>query len=244
MSSFTQLNHLCHLLCYYKSNTPFTSPNPHPISISCSPASAEQSTIMKSIDEEGQRTQQGGDVAEAEDAGNGRVAETLLRVAPIGLCLAALIIMVKNSQDGDYGSISYSDLAAFKYLVYANGACAAYSLLSAFFVAIPRPTTLSRSWTVFLLDQLLTYIILAAGTVSTEILYLAYKGNENVTWSKSCGMFDTFCRRATTSVGITFGSVVCYVLLSLISSYRLFSGFEAPIPFLSSKSPEIAAFPS
>lgn len=71
---------------------------------------------MKSIDEEGQRTQQGGDVAEAEDAGSGRVAETLLRVAPIGLCLAALIIMVKNSQDGDYGSISYSDLAAFKFV--------------------------------------------------------------------------------------------------------------------------------
>lgn len=94
------------------------------------------------------------------------------------------------------------------------------------------------------LSQLLTYIILAAGAVSTEILYLAYKGDVNVTWSEACSAFDTFCRRATTSVGITFGSAVCYVLLSLISSYRLFSTFAAPVPFLNSKNQEIAAFPS
>ncbi|KAG6484127.1 hypothetical protein ZIOFF_060921 [Zingiber officinale] len=93
-------------------------------------------------------------------------------------------------------------------------------------------------------NQLMTYIILVAGTVSTEILYLAYKGDVNVTWSEACSVLDTFCRRATTSVGITFGSTVCYVLLSLVSSYRLFSTFAAPLPFLSSKSQEIAAFPS
>ncbi|XP_042429969.1 CASP-like protein 2A1 [Zingiber officinale] len=203
---------------------------------------------MKSTDEEDhqQKPATGSDVAAepAEDFQGVRTAETLLRAVPMGLCLAAMAIMVKNSQDGDFGSISYSDLAAFKYLVYANGACAAYSLLSAFYFAIPRPATLARSWTVFLLDQLMTYIILAAGTVSTEILYLAYKGDVNVTWSEACSVFDTFCRRATTSVGITFGSAVCYLLLSLVSSYRLFSTFAAPVPFLSSKSQEIAAFPS
>lgn len=143
---------------------------------------------MKSTNEEErqQKPATGGDVAtEGEDFQGARAAETLLRAAPMGLCLAALAIMVKNSQEGDFGSISYSDLAAFKsvnldlyplivflllvtcsrecpsdfsmwkirYLVYANGACAAYSLLSAFYFAIPRPATLSRSWTVFLLDQ-------------------------------------------------------------------------------------------
>ncbi|XP_042426273.1 CASP-like protein 2A1 [Zingiber officinale] len=108
----------------------------------------------------------------------------------------------------------------------------------------PSSADSACSWTVFLLDQLMTYIILVAGTVSTEILYLAYKGDVNVTWSEACSVLDTFCRRATTSVGITFGSTVCYVLLSLVSSYRLFSTFAAPLPFLSSKSQEIAAFPS
>ncbi|KAJ3679481.1 hypothetical protein LUZ60_017492 [Juncus effusus] len=169
--------------------------------------------------------------------------ETLLRVAPLGLCIAALVVMLRNSQSNDFGSLSYSDLGAFKYLVYANGICASYSLFSAFYTAKPRQITLSRSWIMFFLDQVLTYMILAAGTVSTEILYLAYNGDENVTWSKQCSVFDTFCSKATKSVGITFGAVLCYVFLSLISSYRLFSSYETPVPFLDSKATEIAVFP-
>ncbi|KAJ8504447.1 hypothetical protein OPV22_005333 [Ensete ventricosum] len=151
--------------------------------------------------------------------------------------------MLKNAQDNDYGAISYADLTAFKYLVYANGVCAAYSLFSAFYVAVPRSTTLSRSWTLFFFDQVLTYAILAAGTMSAEIMYLAYKGDVKVTWSKECSVYGSFCKRATTSVGITFASVACYVLLSLVSSYRLFSAYETPIPFISSKGLEIASFP-
>lgn len=172
-----------------------------------------------------------------------RTAETLLRVAPLGLCVAAMVVMVKNSQTNDFGDLSYSDLGAFKYLVYANAISAAYSLFSTFYTAVPRPSTLSRYWTMFFFDQVLTYLTLAAGAVSSEILYLAYNGDESVTWSRQCNMFDTFCRKATTSVGITFGAVMCYVLLSLISSYRLFSSYEAPIPFLSGKTTEIAVFP-
>ncbi|CAL9045665.1 unnamed protein product [Musa banksii] len=188
----------------------------------------------------------GGEEAAASggaDGGDGRAAETLLRVTPVGLCVAALVIMLKNAQDNDYGAISYADLTAFKYLVYANGVCAAYSLFSAFYVAVRRPMTLSRSWTLFFLDQVLTYAILAAGTMSAEIMYLAHYGDVKVTWSKECNVFGSFCKRATTSVGITFASVACYVLLSLVSSYRLFSAYETPIPFISSKGLEIASFP-
>jgi hypothetical protein len=47
-----------------------------------------------------------------------------------------------------------------RYLVYANGLCAAYSLVSAFYTAVPRPATLSRSWIVFLLDQVIHWLLL------------------------------------------------------------------------------------
>ena len=40
-----------------------------------------------------------------------------------------------------------------RYLVHVNGICAGYSLLSAVFTAMPRPSTMSRAWTFFLLDQ-------------------------------------------------------------------------------------------
>lgn len=158
-----------------------------------------------------------------------RTAETLLRVTPMGLCLAALILTLKNSADNDFGSISYSDLGSFKYLVYVNGLCAGYSIFSAFYTAIPRPMSMSRAWILFFLDQVATYAILSAGAAAAEIVYLAYKGDDDVTWGRACGIFAGFCRKAAASVGVTFGAVCCYVVVSLISSYRLFSSYRPPI---------------
>ena len=43
-----------------------------------------------------------------------RTAETLLRLVPMGLCIAALVVMLKNSQTNDFGSLSYSKLGAFR----------------------------------------------------------------------------------------------------------------------------------
>ncbi|PNX89763.1 CASP-like protein 10-like, partial [Trifolium pratense] len=42
-----------------------------------------------------------------------RTAETFLRLLPIGLCVSALVLMLKNSEENDYGSVSYTDLGAF-----------------------------------------------------------------------------------------------------------------------------------
>ncbi|GAB4838643.1 hypothetical protein Ancab_028188 [Ancistrocladus abbreviatus] len=166
---------------------------------------------------------------EGDGSSTMRNAETLLRLLPMGLCVAALVIMLKNSQTNDYGSVSYSDLGAFKYLVHVNGICAGYSLLTAVVVAVPKPCTMSRAWTFFLLDQLLTYVTLAAGAVTSEVVYLAYKGDIAVTWSKACDSFGGFCSKALDSLILTFVVVACYAGLSLISSYRLFSMFDPPI---------------
>ncbi|KAK7305625.1 hypothetical protein VNO77_43531 [Canavalia gladiata] len=172
-----------------------------------------------------------------------RTAETFLRLLPIALCVSALILMLKNSQQNEYASLDYTDLGAFRYLVHANGICAGYSLLSAVIVAVPRPSTLPRAWTFFLLDQVLTYVILAAGAVSTEVLYLAENGDAATTWSSACGSFGRFCHKATASIAITFVAVVCYVVLSLISSYKLFSKYDAP-SCRPTTGIEVAAFPA
>nr|KJB12802.1 hypothetical protein B456_002G037500 [Gossypium raimondii] len=118
-----------------------------------------------------------------------------------------------------------------RYLVHANGICAGYSLLSAIIAAVPRPSTMPRAWTFFLLDQILTYIILGAAAVSTEVLYLANKGDSAITWSAACGTFAGFCHKATIAVVITFVAVICYAVLSLVSSYRLFTKFDAPVNY-------------
>ncbi|KAG5387037.1 hypothetical protein IGI04_038507 [Brassica rapa subsp. trilocularis] len=172
-----------------------------------------------------------------------RTAETMLRLAPVGLCLAALVIMLKDSQNNEFGSVSYSNLSAFWYLVHANGICAGYSLLSAAIAAMPgSSSTMPRVWTFFCLDQILTYVVLAAGAVSTEVLYLAYKGDNAITWSDACSSFGSFCHRAPASVIITFVVVCLYVLLSLISSYKLFTRFDPPAIVDSNKNVEVAVF--
>ncbi|CAK9324389.1 unnamed protein product [Citrullus colocynthis] len=170
-----------------------------------------------------------------------RAADSLLRLVPMGLCVAALIVMLKNSQIDDYGSVAYSDLGAFKFLVHANGICAGYSFLSAAVAAMSPASTISKAWTLFFLDQLLTYLTLAAGTVSTEVLYLAYNGDTEITWSSACGTFGKFCSKATTSVVITFVVVAFYAFISILSSYKLFSRYNAPLPD-PSKQLQIPAF--
>ncbi|KAG4955114.1 hypothetical protein AAZX31_14G194100 [Glycine max] len=173
---------------------------------------------------------------------NLRVVETFLRLFPIGLCVTALVIMLKNSQENKYGSVSYTDLGAFRYLVHANGICAGYSLFSAIFVALPRLSSMHIAWTFFVLDQVLTYIILSAGAASAEVLYLAEKGNMATAWSSACRSFGPFCHKVTASTTITFVVVVFYVLLSLISSYKLFSKYDAPTVSNPSMGADIVAF--
>lgn len=98
---------------------------------------------------------------------------------------------------------------------------------------------LSLYW---LLLQILTYVIMGAGAVATEVVYLAYKGDSAAMWSKSCGSFGGFCHKATASVVITFTVSLCYIGISLISSYRLFSKYDAPVGFYNNKGIEISAF--
>lgn len=89
--------------------------------------------------------------------------------------------------------------------------------------------------------QVLTYLVLGAGVVSTEVLYLAYNGDLAITWTAACESFGRFCHKGTASVAITFLVVVCYALLSLISSYKLFSKYEAPVS-TPTKGIEVATF--
>ena len=60
-------------------------------------------------------------------------------------------------------------LAWCRYLVHANGICAGYSLLSAAIVAMPHPSTMSRAWTFFLLDQVTILSLLLSLLIYLDI---------------------------------------------------------------------------
>lgn len=125
------------------------------------------------------------DSSEAAGSPSVRTAETLLRILPMALCLAALVIMLKNSQTNEYGSLSYSDLGAFRFLVHASGVCAGYSLLSAVAAAVPRPSTMLWAWAFFLLDQVIHSFLFfqMGGFPSTNTISIAASDVHNT----NCG---------------------------------------------------------
>jgi len=172
-------------------------------------------------------------VVEMEGSGNPaaerRPVETLLRLLPVGLCISALVVMLKTEQSDQYVQLDYNDIGAFRFLAYANGISAGYSLISAFDSMVSLSHHISKSWILFLLDQGITYMMLAGGVVATQVLYIAYKGDEEVLWEQVCGSYGRFCNRAGASVIISFFALICFLLLSLLSSYRLFSKYDPPI---------------
>ncbi|GLJ14316.1 hypothetical protein SUGI_0230600 [Cryptomeria japonica] len=154
----------------------------------------------------------------------------LFRALPLPLCIAAMVIMLHNSQTNDYGALHYSNVAAFKYLIYTNGICAGYSLLSAIDSALfAGLQSLTRAWIIFILDQVLTYVTLTSVATGVEILFLSYEGDHKVTWSRVCVSFDKFCYKARTSIFLSSVVLVCFVVSSIISAYKLFTNYEPPL---------------
>lgn len=61
-----------------------------------------------------------------------------------------------------------------------------------------------------------------------EILYLAYNGDQEVTWSEACSTFGKFCNRLKIALGLQVISICCFIILAVISAYRLFSRYNPP----------------
>ena len=60
-------------------------------------------------------------------------------------------------------------LAWRRYLVHVQSICAGYSLLSAAIIVMPRPSTMSRAWTFFLLDQVTILSLLLSLLIYLDI---------------------------------------------------------------------------
>uniref|UniRef100_A0A0D9VDV0 CASP-like protein n=1 Tax=Leersia perrieri TaxID=77586 RepID=A0A0D9VDV0_9ORYZ len=183
--------------------------------------------------------EEGNKEAAAAPAPAFRLAEVALRVCVVPLALASLWEMATNKQvDDTYGGISFNNLSGFRYLVCINAITAAYSvaaiLLSSFkFIA-------RFDWLVFLLDQVSAYLVLTSASAAAEVVYLAREGNREVSWSEVCSYFGRFCNTATLSVALHAGALLCFMALSLISAFRVFSKFHPPPSPSSSESKQQA----
>lgn len=61
-----------------------------------------------------------------------------------------------------------------------------------------------------------------------EILYLAYNGDREVSWSEACSAYGKFCSRMKVALVLHALALCCFLVLAVISAYRVFSKFEPP----------------
>ncbi|PKI77558.1 hypothetical protein CRG98_002164 [Punica granatum] len=130
-----------------------------------------------------------------------------LRVSAIPLSIASISLTVTDHQSNEtFGKIEFHNLLGLKYMV----------LISAI------------SWIFFLSDQVIAYLMVTSVAAVSEIVYLGYKGDREVTWSEACSSFGKFCSRM--GIGLVFHALAlcCFLSLSVISAFRAFSVFDPP----------------
>lgn len=88
----------------------------------------------------------------------------------------------------------------------------------------------------FILTQVLAYLLVTSVAAVIEILNLAYRGEKDVTWSEAYSKYGNFCNKMITSLLLQMVALLCFFVLQVISAHRVFSNFEAP--FLASKEGE------
>ncbi|KAJ4866498.1 CASP-like protein 2B1 [Raphanus sativus] len=160
-----------------------------------------------------------------------KLTELLLRCSATLLALLALILIVTNTQVKQIFTIEkrakYTDMKALVFLVVANGIAAAYSLLQSVrcVVGSMKGSVLldkSLAWAIFLGDQAMAYISVAAIAASAESGLIGIRGEEKLQWMKLCNMFGKFCNRSAGGTATALLASVALVFVSCISAFSLF----------------------
>lgn len=76
--------------------------------------------------------------------------------------------------------------------------------------------------------QIVAYLLVTSGGAVLEILYLAYNGDREVSWSEACNTYGRFCNRMKVALVLQAVALCCFVVLAVISAFRVFSMFEPP----------------
>ncbi|XP_042478252.1 CASP-like protein 2D1 [Macadamia integrifolia] len=164
-----------------------------------------------------------------------RLIDLLLRISVIPLSVASIWLTVTNKQFSDnYGRLEFSNFTGLKYMVCINAISAGYSLLAV--ISSWLKCLLTKAWFFLISDQVLSYLMVTSAAAVVEILYLAYNGDKNISWSEACSSFGWFCNRVKVALVLHAIALLCFFALSLISAYRIFSKFDPP--FVPSKEVE------
>ena len=76
----------------------------------------------------------------------------------------------------------------------------------------------------------MAYLMVTSGAGGGELMYLAYKGDVEVTWSEACSAYGKFCSNLKIALLLHFLALFCFLVLAVISGFRAFSMFDPPLP--------------
>ncbi|KAF9589264.1 hypothetical protein IFM89_022182 [Coptis chinensis] len=160
---------------------------------------------------------------------NLHILDSILRLSMIPLAAASIWLTVTNKEESSaYGKLEFSNFIGLKYMICINAISAGYALVA--LVSSWLRCLVTKSWVFFVSDQVVTYLMVTSGAAVVEILYLAYNGDRDVSWSEACSSFGRFCSRLKLALILQAIALTCFFFLSLISAYRFFSKFEPPVP--------------
>ncbi|GMN51614.1 hypothetical protein TIFTF001_020754 [Ficus carica] len=156
-----------------------------------------------------------------------KLLDCSLRISVIPLSIATIWLTLTNHQDNsDYGKLKFSDLTGLKYMVYISSISAVYAFVAA--VSSWIRSLASKAWFFFVSDQIAAYLMVTSGAAVMEIMYLAYNGDKEISWSEACISYGKFCNRMKVALVLHALALFCFFVLAVISAYRVFSMFEPP----------------
>ncbi|XP_022716887.1 probable beta-1,3-galactosyltransferase 4 isoform X2 [Durio zibethinus] len=151
-----------------------------------------------------------------------------LRLSVIPLSAVTIWLAVTNKERNNiYGEEKFSNLLGLKYMVCISAISAGYALLAV--VASWLRCLVTRAWLFFVSDQIVAYLVVTSGAAMMEIVYLAYNGDQKITWSEACSTYGKFCNKMKVALILHALVLCCFIVLAVISAYRVFSLFEPPL---------------
>ncbi|KAA0057743.1 CASP-like protein 1F2 [Cucumis melo var. makuwa] len=155
-------------------------------------------------------------------------SQIILRVLVISSTLAATWIILTAKQSvlvfGIPFDARYNYSSAFEFFAFANAIASAFCFLSLCFLIFsstrPSSSTPPNFYILFffrLHDLLMMGLVLSGCSAATAIGYVGKYGNTHAGWSPICNHFPSFCNRVTASIAISYLSVICLLILTILS---------------------------
>ncbi|XP_057982606.1 CASP-like protein 1F2 [Malania oleifera] len=150
-----------------------------------------------------------------------------LRILAFAAAFAAIFVLHASGQSVTIAGVEltakYYYSSAFKFLLGADVAACALSLLSLFFVCVFRHTqTKPKNYFFLILHDMVAMVLLMAGSAAaTAIGYVGHNGQDQTAWIAICDQVGKFCMRVLISIILSYLAFACFFLLAILSAHKL-----------------------